>query len=82
MFNLKLSPSGLLPTYICGRYIVKVTSSGGKVGKGKNITGSLQILEPLKNSSIIKKTFRFKVCDKVFYDKAEDKVLKWIELNP
>ena len=56
-------------------FLVRESSGGGKAGKGRNKTGSVQLVEPINNGFLIRKYFTFKKGDFESYLAAYDKAV-------
>ncbi len=71
--------------YDCGDYQIRLADqSGGKTGKGNNVTSSLQVTtnDTMSGGYRIEKQVRFIVGNKASYDKAERKCVEWIMAHP
>lgn len=55
-------------------YSIHIPTSGGKAGKGMNDTSTVQV----RKDSMLKKQFRFKMCDPSSRQKAVEKANQWI----
>ena len=60
---------------------IRQPKSGGKAGKGKNVTSSLQVIKRDANGFRILKQFRYKVADRNSWKKAREKALVFIQEN-
>ena len=65
-----------------GYHIRTADNAGGKAGRNRNRTSTLQITETVGTGYYIKKQFTFIVGNKDSYDKAWDKMINWINNNP
>ena len=61
---------------------IRIPTTGGKAGKGRNKTGSVQVIERLDSGGyLLKKNFRFQRLSLISYEKALEKAKKWIDEN-
>lgn len=58
---------------VLAQYEFHVPNSGGKAGKGHNVTGSVQV----RQGQMIVKQFRFKVADRESGRRATRRALQW-----
>ena len=54
------------------------TQSGGKAGKGRNVTASIQVREKMGIRYLVKKSFRYTVNDTASKQRAVDKAKEFI----
>jgi hypothetical protein len=81
----KVRPTQISGVYGCGDYEIRVANkSGGKAGRGNNITSTLRVIsnDSINGGYRIEKQFRFTVGNKDSYDKAEKKCVLWIMQHP
>lgn len=64
-------------TEVINGYQFYVPTTGGKAGKGRNKTGTVQV----RKDGFIKKQFRFKTNDRASSAKAFKKARDWMEAN-
>lgn len=62
-----------------GLEVCRSDSRGGKAGRGKNKTATVQVREPIRNGWIIKKQFRFEVGNTESYVAAEQKAWQYVD---
>jgi hypothetical protein len=57
---------------------------GGKAGRGKNISATIQVREPLSSpgACLLKKQFRYTVADSRSRKQAIVKALAWVDTHP
>lgn len=63
-------------------YIIRTSHGGGKAGRGKNRTMTLQATLPFPAGYLLKKQAKFIVGNHKSYDTALAKIVKWIDDNP
>jgi hypothetical protein len=63
-------------------YLIMESSGGGKAGKGRNRTASIQVSEPAPHGCLVKKHFRYNVGDGESKGKAIEKAYSYIDDLP
>jgi hypothetical protein len=82
LISLKVTPTQWSGVYNCGGYQIRHSDTGGKAGRNRNKTATLQVTETCNSGYLILKMFSFVVGDKKSYDNAERKCVEWIQHNP
>ena len=56
---------------------IRISSGGGKAGKKRNKTGTIQVCEPMGEGFLLRKSFRYKIGSKESLEKAKTKAIQF-----